>query len=114
ARSAREAAKARPRRSSGRLASSQPRTSLRNASSDSAKSKFTVIALLHHHAAVDVQRLAGDVARLVGGEKYGGPADVLRRLLALHRRDIAHSLVEHLPRRHPLEGGVRLGEMGGE
>src|SRR4030095_13040803 len=39
-RPAREAANARPRRSSGRFASSQPRTSLRNASSRSLKSKF--------------------------------------------------------------------------
>src|SRR5256885_16256389 len=39
-RPAREAANARPRRSSGRLASSQARTSLRNASSRSLKSKF--------------------------------------------------------------------------
>src|SRR5215468_8988223 len=39
-RSAREAANARPRSSSGRFASSQPRTSLRNPSSRSVKSKF--------------------------------------------------------------------------
>src|SRR5262245_13309383 len=90
-RSAREAAKARPRKSSGRLASSQPRTSLRNASSLSVKSKFMALApdaLLHDHPAVDVQRLAGDVARLVGGKEDRGPADVLGRLLALHRRDV--------------------------
>src|SRR3989441_269156 len=135
-RSAREAANACPRRSSGRLASSQPRTSLRNASSRSVKSKFiwrrelrflgeegsaplstpprTRGALLHHHAAVDVQRLTGDVACFVGSEKDGGPADVLGGLLPLHRRDVADALVEHLARRHAFEGGVRLGEVGGE
>src|SRR6266436_7196497 len=143
-RSAREAANARPRRSSGKLASSQLRTSLRNASSRSVKSKFIGrrglrppldspantrrggslhfvgrrglrppldspaytrggglrLALLHHHAAVDIQRLAGDVARLVRGEEHGGPADVLGGLLALHRRDVADALVEYLARRH--------------
>src|SRR5438128_6593496 len=130
-RSAREAANARPRRSSGRLASSQPRISLRNASSRSLKSKFIFsigsprpagpqprdglqLALLHDHATVDVQRLAGDVARLVRGEEHGSPADVLGGLLALHRRDVAHALVEHLARRHALEGGIRLGQVGGE
>src|SRR5437667_8636976 len=109
-RSAREAANARPRRSSGRFASSQARTSLRNASSRSLKSKFIWrrglrppldspantrggVALLHHDAAVDVEGLAGDVARLVGGEKDRGPADVLGRLLALHWRDVGDALV---------------------
>src|SRR6266478_9892077 len=98
-RPAREAANARPRRSSGRLASSQPRTSLRNASSRSVKSKFRLRPpldspantrggssfawpSLHDHAAVDVEGLAGDVARLVRGEEDRGPADVLGGLLA--------------------------------
>src|SRR5574342_276393 len=88
-RSAREAANARPRKSSGRLASSQPRTSLRNASSRSVKSKFIGRrglrppldspastrggGSLHDDSAVDVEGLAGDVAGLVGGEKDGGP-----------------------------------------
>src|SRR5262245_37295296 len=153
-RPAREAANARPRKSSGRLASSQPRTSLRNASSRSVKSKFIGRRglrppldspaytrgggsleffgrrglrppldspaymrggrSLHDDAAVDVEGLAGDVAGLVGGEKDGGPADVLGGLLALHRCDVGHALVEDLARRHALEGGVRLRQVRGE
>src|SRR5262249_7458064 len=159
-RPAREAANARPRRSSGRLASSQPRTSLRNASSRSVKSKFIwrrrlrppldspaytrgggmrrffvrrglrplldspaytrgsgVLRRgdsLHYDAAVDVEGLARDVARFVGGEEDGGPADVLGGLLALHRRDVGHALVEHLARRHALEGRIRHGQERGE
>src|SRR5439155_19626357 len=129
-RPAREAANARPRRSSGRLASSQPRTSLRNASSRSVKSKFIGrrglrppldspaytrgAGSLHHDAAVDVQGLAGDVARIAVRDEDGGPADVLGGLLALHRRDGGHALVEDLTRRHALEGRVRLRQVGGE
>src|SRR5262245_55402892 len=33
--------------------------------------------LVHHGAAVDVEGLAGDVARLLGGEEHRGVADVL-------------------------------------
>src|SRR3989442_7094715 len=136
-RSAREAANARPRRSSGRFASSQARTSLRNASSRSVKSKFIGRrglrppldspaytrggranslggASLHDHAAVDVEGLAGDVARFVGGEEDGGPTDDLVRLLALHRAAIGHALVEHLARRHALERRVGLGDVRGQ
>src|SRR5439155_22624601 len=84
--SAREEAKAFPRRSSGRLASSQARASLRNASCSAVKSKSIRSArppCLDHHTAVDGERDAGDVARLVGGQEDGGPADVLGGLLAL-------------------------------
>src|SRR5258705_5111381 len=153
-RPAREAANARPRRSSGRLASSQPRTSLRNASSRSLKSKFIwrrglrppldspaytrragswrsvgrrglrppldspastrgggswlAWPSLHHHAAVDVQGLAGDVAGFVGGEEDRGPAHALRGLLAPPRRDIGPAAVQPPARPHALESGVPL------
>src|SRR5262245_16209830 len=112
-RSAREAANARPRRSSGRLRSSHCRTSLRKASSCSPKSKFTALALPHHAAAVDVEGLARDEPRLVGGKEHGGPSDIVRRLLAFHGNDVRHPLLEDLPRRHTLEGGVGLGDVGG-
>src|ERR1700738_2496806 len=71
-------------------------------------------SLVHDRAAVDVQRLAGNVARLLGGQEDCGVADVLRRLLPLHRDDVAHPLVEHLPRGHALEGGVGVGDELGQ
>src|SRR5881409_1301779 len=50
--------------------------------------------LPHDTAAIDHQRLPRDISRLVGREEHGGIADVLRRLLALHRHNVAHPLVE--------------------
>src|SRR6185503_160066 len=111
--SARDAANARPRRSSGRFRSSHARTSLRNASSCSVKSKFMTPSV-HDAAAVHHQRLAGDVTGVVRGQEDGGVADVLRRLLALHGHDVAHALVEHLARRHALEGRVGVGDVLGQ
>src|SRR5688572_17637476 len=97
--SARDAAKARPRRSSGRFASSHARTSFRNASSFSLKSK-SISGSPHHAATVHHERLAGDVARLVGGKKDRRIPDILRRLLALHGDDVVHTLLEHLAGGH--------------
>src|SRR5213078_889703 len=111
--SAREAAKARPRRSSGRLLSSHRRTSLRNASCCSPKSKFMPPSP-HDASAIDHERLARDIPRLLGGEKDRRRADVLRLLLASHRHDVGDTLLEHLPRRHALERRVGLRDVGGE
>src|SRR5439155_4969129 len=89
--SARDDANALPRRSSGTLASSHARTSFRNASSFSVNSKSIPLPRLpvirvpgavarglpHDAAAIDHQRLTGNVARLVGGQEHRGVADVL-------------------------------------
>src|SRR5206468_4261009 len=63
------------------------------------------LALPRHASTIDHQRLAGDVASFLGGEEHGGVADVIGRLLALHRDDVGDALLEHLARRHPREGG---------
>src|SRR5205807_350532 len=70
------------------------------------------LALPHHASTIDHQRLARDVASFLGGEEHGGVADVIGRLLALHRDDVGDALLEHLTRRHPREGGVGGGDVG--
>src|SRR5437762_1873427 len=96
--SARDDANALPRSSSGTLASSHARTSFRNASSLSLNSKSIATSSPHHASTIHHQRLACDVAGLVGGQEHRGVADVLRRLLALHGDDVGHALLEDLAR----------------
>ena len=63
------------------------------------------------HAAADVYRLAGDVARFVGSEKGDHVADVLRRLFPLHRRRVGDEQVEHLAGTFAGIGGIYLGDL---
>ena len=63
------------------------------------------------HAAADVYRLAGDVPRLVGSEEGDHVADVLRCLLALHRRRVGDEQVEHLAGTFAGIGGIYLGDL---
>src|SRR5712692_3676598 len=69
------------------------------------------IVLVHHGATVHVERLPGDVPRLVRGQEHRRPADVLGRLLPLHRDEVGHALVEDLARRHALERRVGVGDV---
>src|SRR5213083_3696351 len=80
-----------------------PRGARRRASAAAAR-----LALPHDTAAIDHERLARDVSRLVGGEEHRGRADVLRLLLTLHRHDVGDALLEHLARGHALERRVGL------
>ena len=43
-------------------------------------------ALAHRHAAADPERLTGDAARVVGGEKRGGGADTGGQTTRRHGR----------------------------
>src|SRR5438552_18494075 len=65
-------------------------------------------------SSVDVERLAGDVARLVGREKERRVADVVGGLLAFHGDDVGHALLEHLTRANAGKGGIGGRDVRGE
>src|SRR5262244_1549474 len=55
---------------------------------------WSLMTSLHHDAAVDVDRLAGDERGLGRGEVQRGVRDVLRAAPALQRRALGHRTVE--------------------
>ena len=56
-----------------------------------------IVQLRHHHAAVDVDRLAGDPPACIGEQEADDVADVFG-LTDASKRDIAGALVHHLLR----------------